>query len=337
MAQNEDKEAKQREHLDWMRAHPELGKHQSMKRRKAAHDYCGVCMYMVTIAVAGRKPLLGELCGADDEHPMPWVRPSVLGERVTETWSRLPEVFPQVRVLWLQLMPDHVHGILHVTAPLPRPLGHVMSYFKARCTHHWREMSEYGETQSCSASVPLWEKGFNDRILAGKGRLNIWIAYLRENPYRLWVKREHHEWFSVQHITIGSTPVSVMGNQNLLRSPRRVLVQCSRHLSTAEITAEGDRVLSLAAGGAVAVSACISAGEKAVMRRVYEAGWPQIVLVENGFAPLAKPQGKRFQACATGRLLIVAPWEYHGDRRAITREQCMALNELAREICKDDD
>lgn len=80
------------------------------------------------------------------------------------------------------------------------------------------------------------------------------------------------------------------------------------------------------------VSPCISPGEKEVMRRAFLAGVPQIVLLENGFAPMQKPSGRRFDACSEGRLLLVAPWEHHNEQRAITREQCLALNRLADEI-----
>ena len=73
-------------------------------------------------------------------------------------------------------------------------------------------MSVYSETQSRTES--LWEEGYNDRILTGKGQLKDWVNYLHDNPRRLWVKRNHPEWFTAQHgITIGSTTATVMGNQ----------------------------------------------------------------------------------------------------------------------------
>ena len=83
------------------------------------------------------------------------------------------------------------------------------------------------------------------------------------------------------------------------------------------------------------VSPSISAGEKAVMRAAFDQGFPLIFLQENGFAPLAKPGGRRFDACAQGRLLVLAPWEYHTDRRTIRRDQCLSLNEMAEAICSE--
>lgn len=55
---------------------------------------------------------------------------------------------------------------------------------------------------------------------------------------------------------------------------------------------------------------------------------------ENGFTDLAKPGGQRMDACARGQLLILAPWEHHNERIAISRNQCLSLNDMARMICQ---
>ena len=53
----------------WLDAHPEQGRHQSMKRRHDHHDYQSPCIYMITLAVKGRRPLLGAVHGPDDSPP----------------------------------------------------------------------------------------------------------------------------------------------------------------------------------------------------------------------------------------------------------------------------
>ena len=93
------------------------------------------------------------------------------------------------------------------------------------------------------------------------------------------------------------------------------------------------RKMKEATKGAVLVSPAISSGEKAVMRAAFERGFPLIILQENGFTDLAKPGGKRMEACAKGRLLILAPWEHHNERIAIRRDQSLSLNEMARILC----
>ncbi|MBR1725204.1 MAG: transposase [Muribaculaceae bacterium] len=326
---NNDRNTK---NLEWLAQHPELVAKPSMKRRKVDHDYGGRCVYLITTCTSGRAPIFGSLRDADSSHPVPWVQPSELGLRVIDSWQDIGLEQPAIERVAFQLMPDHVHGILFVTGELPRHLGHYVSRFKAKCTKAWRDMSVYSETQS-RTEVLLWEKGYNDRILSGKGQLHDWINYVQDNPRRLWVKRNRPEWFTARRgIVIGSHTVTVMGNAFLLDYPYKVMVQCSRSLTEGDIVAACDQYLSLASAGAVLVSACISPGEKAVMRRAFEAGCPQIVLLENGFAPMQKPSGRQLDACAEGRLLLVAPWEHHNERRVITREQCLALNALAAEI-----
>ena len=202
----------------WLEAHPELGRNQSMKRRHDKHDYQSRCIYMVTLVVAGRRPLLGTLCAHDRDHAMPWVRHSELGMRVIQCCREIPEHHPQVKMIRLQLMPDHLHGIIYVSEHLPRHLGHVINGFKIGCNKAARELS----------LAPLWEDGYNDRIVRNKEMLKRVIDYLIDNPRRLWVKRNEPELFSVQQvITIDGQTVSVMGNRFLLNNPYKVAVKCS--------------------------------------------------------------------------------------------------------------
>ena len=308
----------------WLNAHPELGRHQSMKRRHDHHDYQSPCIYMITLVVSGRRPLLGSLCGPDESHSMPWIDPSPLGYRITECWREIPQFYPQVRLLALQLMPDHLHGIIHVTGRLPRHLGHVLNGFKVGCNRVARE----------SSLSPLWEEGYNDRILQGQGQLNAMFRYLQDNPCRLWTKRNNPEWFKQQQdIIIGDHNVTVMGNRFLLDSPNKVAVKCSRKMTDDEIETATTRFLMMAQRGAVLVSPRISPGEKAIMDMIQAAGFPFIQLLENGFSPMWKPGGEMFNACANGQVLLVAPWPYHSNRRTITRDQCNQLNKLATLIC----
>ena len=84
--------------------------------------------------------------------------------------------------------------------------------------------------------------------------------------------------------------------------------------------------------GGVLVSAAIATREKEVMREAMNRGYRIILVRENGFPPLYKPAGESFYACSEGRLLQVSPWEYHMQRRTISREQCLMLNRLVETI-----
>ena len=149
------------------------------------------------------------------------------------------------------------------------------------------------------------------------------------------MKRGRPDLFRVQrNIIVAGQQFSAIGNRFLLQRPVRLQVQCSRSLTDEQIAEKQAWWLSQARSGAVLVSPCISKGEKAVMRAAFEEGLPLIILQENGFTDLAKPGGRRMDACARGQLLLLAPWEHHNERLLIRRDQCIALNDMARIICE---
>ena len=361
----------------------------SMKRRSNEHDYTSQCFYMVTMAVEGRRPLLGSVIGQceapADSVEAPRLQPTPLGEAVREAWWAISSFYPQVAVVALQLMPDHLHGILYFReATEGLQLGDVIRGFKAGCNRAYRAWEASVATMSqrtregrllsggglasgglasgggglasgggglasgggvlpspCAATVSqrkrglLWEKGYNDRILHNYHTLARWKAYLQDNPRRLLVKREHPDFFRVQrNVQYAGMTFSAIGNRFLLDHPQKVQVQCSRRIADEALAALTSQMLAMGAAGAVFVSPCISKGEKTIMRAVFDAGYPVVFLQENGITDLAKPGGLRFDACARGQMLILAPWEHHNERLAITRDKCMMLNNMARRICE---
>lgn len=209
-----------------------------MKRRNAWHDYYSRCIYMITLAVDGRRPVLGELCGPDATHPAPWVCPTVLGQRVLDCWNAISAHYPDVRTMDVQLMPDHLHGVLFVTKQAPYHLGTVVNGFKAGCNAASRELLGH----------LLWEEGYHDRILMKKGQLETMLNYVHDNPRRLWTKRCNPDYFTVQReYAIGGTQVAVAGNRFLLEYPFKVVVQCSRSINTDEaIAREVNRYMNIA-------------------------------------------------------------------------------------------
>ena len=298
----------------------------SMKRRRVGHDYQSRCIYMITLVVNERRSLLGSLTGNGETTPA-IVEPSPLGQAVIQSLINLPKFYPQIAIWTFQLMPDHLHFIVFVKERIPVHLGKVINGFKVGCNRAYKELVK-GDTPG------LWEDGYNDLILDRDGQLQRMKAYIHDNPRRLAIKRNHADLFQVQrNIKVGKYTFAALGNVFLLDAPCLLQVQCSRKLTPLQINATVQRFLSLAQNGAVLISPSISPGEKAVMKAAFEHGFPVIVLQENGFAPLAKPGGRRFDACAQGRLLMLAPWEHHNDRRVIKRNQCLDLNEMARVIC----
>lgn len=328
----------------------------SMLRRRVGHDYESRRMYLITMTVEGRRPLLGRLAGRSDapegSADWPHVELSELGKAVEYEWMNVTKYHPEVSVVALQIMPDHLHGILFVHERMPQHLGHIIKGFKASINKHYRRLV-LGVESAATASQQrrledkrdrsldnrqqgfLWSLGYNDHILSGNGELQRWINYLRDNPLRLTVKREHPDLFRVRFgLTIAGQTYAAIGNQFLLNNPQKLQVQCSRSLTDEQVAEQVTLFLAKARQGAVLVSPAISKGEQAVMRAALDAHLPLIFLSPWGFNAFSKPGHQYFSACAEGRLLILAPWEHQNQRIPLTREMCLALNGMTKNICE---
>ena len=345
-------ESKKR-HIEWSK---KLEKKPSMKRRCDKHDYTQRGIYMITMATEGRLPLFGTLKGnplstsGDDK---PQVILSVLGERLKDCWKDIPAHYPEVSVIKLCIMPDHIHGVLFVKEKMPHHLGTIINGFKAGTRKAARELGVITATMSPSTEPApsvkyteaspqskkpqgvLWEPGYNDRILLQEGQLQRMLNYLDDNPRRLLLKQAHSQFFKpLGKLTVAGLEMEAMGNPNLLNNPIKLQVQCSRHLYQNEIEQRKQYFLNAAQQGAVIVSPCISPGEKEIATAILEAQLPLIVLLLKSFPPFFKPQPHYLIACAEGRLLMISPYPWQNEKIDNMRQRCLQLNDIAAEICK---
>ena len=318
----------------------------SMQRRCVDNDYTARRMYMITMVTEGRKPLFGKVAGRSEavepSDDAPHIELSPLGMEVARIWQSISSFHPEVKVVALQIMPDHLHGVLFVKEKMEKPVGKVLLGVKQACNQAFRKVmaAEFVAVAQQHAGQArenglLFAKGYNDQILLRDGQLERWLNYLRDNPRRLLMKRENPDLFRVQRgLTYAGVSFSAIGNRFLLERPLKVQVQCSRSITENDLQTKLNECLRAARQGAVLVSPAISKGEKAIMRAAFDEGLPLIYLQENGFTDLAKPGGQRMDACARGQLLILAPWEHHNEKMTIRRGQCLELNEMARRICE---
>ena len=181
----------------------------------------------------------------------------------------------------------------------------------------------------------LFERGYNDLISKSYDMLPRLTTYLHENPRRLAIRREHLDYFRVQFgVTVAGQTYAAIGNRFLLDRPDMERVQLSRSLTEDQIAKERDKFLAMAKTGTVLVSPAISTGEQVVMRTVMDARLPQIFITPWGFNKFSKPGHQYFDACADGRLLLLAPWPHQNERIPLTRAMCLALNKMAEDIVK---
>lgn len=311
----------------WLDSHPELKPSASKKKRKDGHNYRSRCIYLVTLCIEGRRPLLGTLHSPDEDHRIPHVVLSELGKKVLDSWRDIPRYYPEVEAMKLQIMPDHLHGILFFKQEVAYHLGQVINGFKKGCNDAYKLIND-------NTFSRLWEAEYSDTILAGPNHLEIMKNYIADNPRRLWVKH-HNSWLFKRHsIIVNGKSVDVMGNLHLLNYKDKVFLQCTNRLDEAGLEDAKNRFIKLAQVGNVMVTAGISKVEKSVMNWALDNHHELILVVENGMTNLWKPSGKQFDACASGSLLIVAPWEYTKYPRKINREKCLAMNDVALDIVK---
>lgn len=343
-----------------------------MKRRSPWHDYHRKGVYMLTLVVEGRASLLGELKGTVDapvgSAERPHVECSELGTIILR--NEVPKInryYPMIEVWKVCLMPDHLHMIVSVKEDMPirRHLGLMVAGFKGGCS---KAAMRLGVTVPCASAqvhnqggrpgngssrgsgpgngsshsggpgnggrvVPLFEEGYNDKILLHEGQYNNWKAYLDDNPRRLLVKRINPELFTVLYnMTVAGRSCQIVGNRFLLDIPDKVAVIVHRRYSDEEVEQLREQWLACGERGGVLVSAAISPMEKDVLREAMNRGYKIILLRENGFPNLYKPSGESFDACSRGLLLQISPWEYHMEKKTISRAQCLELNAIASSI-----
>ena len=355
----------------------------SMTRRMQDHDYQSRCIYMLTLALADRsQPLLGHL--TLDAQGEATLKPSALGEAVVREWYALEREYPQLSILRVQLMEEHLHVVVFVKERLPKHLGKLVGIVKNRSNkHYWAMLTAQGRLapKGQQTPPPLFAENFQDTILTHEGQLETMLRYVDDNPKRAMTKRQNPELFKVVRelkvkamqasrqamqpramlpscnepdqpssseqnqpagmsslCELGSLTFAAIGNQWLLERGVRMQVRCHNNTTRENlqlIARQKEYFLDRGKKGGVVVSPCISAGEKEIARAALDAKQPLIVILENGFPPLYKPPGKYFEACAEGLLLMLAPWPYHMEKRTITRQQCLALNDMAAAISNE--
>ena len=169
------------------------------------------------------------------------------------------------------------------------------------------------------------------------------IRYIDMNPQRLATKRLRPGFFRVQRdIMIGGRSYDGVGNTTLLMADkfatvhvRSVMVKAAEQGNDEQLRNYKNSCVIAAREGAVMVSPFISTHEKQVMQVLLREQLPFVCLTDNGFCDYYKPTDALFDAVAAGRVLILSPWQYDEGKRHISRADCVALNDMAEEICKN--
>ena len=331
-------------------------------RRMFGHDYAIQGTYEVTMAVVGRQPVFGEIVGTTKAGgEAPHLKPSALGQAViSDEIPKIHHYYPMVAVWQVCLMPDHLHMIVRINAPLPpgKHLGIIIGAFKGGISRAWWRLTGIAEANApatvantgapvSGALAPekqprpsLFEPNYNDHILMRDGQLENWKRYLRDNPRRLMMRREYPNLFQrALCITIDGIRYSAFGNMLLLRQPEKHQVFFHRKTDgipteqTAFWKEERQRLISAAKSGDVLVTPGISECEKRIKNIALQQALRLIHVQSDPIGRYWKPERSRFEACAAGTLLIMAPWPEDLPSFTTAYARFHYLNRLAETIC----
>ncbi|MBQ9704937.1 MAG: hypothetical protein IJV55_01925, partial [Paludibacteraceae bacterium] len=220
----------------------------------------GEGIYHLTFVVLNRKPILGTLQMEGGEAQM---IPSALGRAISRDLSALHHRRPYCRLLAKQLMPDHIHVLIWITADC----GVSVKEIARGMLQGWRKLAalESGtlathgavdiNRQMPSAEIykqpPLFSVPFL-RTLSRKGQLNRMIAYIHDNPRRAMLLRLNPDLFRLRReVQAEGLTFTALGNLFLLDYPQRQSVECSRSAAAERIAAQQEAVMQAATEGAV--------------------------------------------------------------------------------------
>lgn len=130
---------------------------QSMSYRPhdPGHNYYDRGIYLITLVVSGRQPLLSSL-NMDAHNPASIC--TALGTEVLRCWNHIPEHHQKnnrkIKVHASCCMPDHFHGVIEVCERMDVSVGEVIRGFKIGCTKAWQQSAEQPNVAALNGTAP---------------------------------------------------------------------------------------------------------------------------------------------------------------------------------------
>ena len=325
--------------------------------RENGWDYRGRAVYHFTFPVEGRFPLFGTLEGENAERAFIKLNPfgyRVYQILCGLPQFYAAKGFA-LKVLAQKVMPDHIHLVIQVLEPLPQSIGAVVRGFKSACTMVYKqeflscgenaaEVHSIANRQGNAAEVhgrasqqgnaaalmhfarifanrnSIWQQDaayYHERILHAPGQLNRMINYVKDNPRRLWLKKNNPDLFRLhRHTEMCGLSFTSLGNHFLLDWHDNQTVEMPRNATVEQVQKRLQLAMAAAQNGAVTYTAAISKGEQLIARTLRKQGYPLVVLLSDGFPKegspherFYKPGGIYFEACSKGQLLLLEPTE----------------------------
>lgn len=153
--------------------------------RQKGHDYSRKSAYFVTICTQDRLCLFGDVKKGK-------MVPNDPGRMVFSLWHRIPEMFPNVSLGECVVMPNHLHGILVVTASMRTiagpegtgqtslTLGRMIGAFKSMTTVSYiRAVADFGWEPFENR---IWQRNYYEKAIRNDGEMVAYTRYIVNNP-----------------------------------------------------------------------------------------------------------------------------------------------------------
>ncbi|NJD59097.1 MAG: hypothetical protein C3F13_03900 [Anaerolineales bacterium] len=164
--------------------------------RMKGYDYSMEGAYFVTITTFQRKCLFSEVVNGE-------IRLSSYGLIAHEQWNRLQKRFPPSEFTTFVIMPNHMHGIIHLVRgagqvskmghekiPSLRPysdhnvtpgsLGAIVKAYKASVTYRINAIRGY-------TNPPVWQRNYYEHIIRNEREYKQITDYIEANP-ATWIE-----------------------------------------------------------------------------------------------------------------------------------------------------
>ena len=171
--------------------------HHRCSIRLKDYDYSQNCAYFVTIVTRQRACLFGEIMGGE-------LALNEIGKIMQEAWNEIPQHFPNVVLDAFVVMPNHIHGIIIIDAPIyvshvrarhasplppwgpkPKSLSAIIGSFKSAVTNRINKMRE-------TPATPFWQRNYYEHVIRDENDYEAIFNYIASNPIN-WDKDEENQ------------------------------------------------------------------------------------------------------------------------------------------------
>ena len=302
-----------------------------MERRSYHHDYARPGLYHITLKVAeGRGSILCTLIGdpmaADGTPDAPRGLPSPIGAMVEEELLHaLPSHYPMVTIDTYTLMPDHLHALIKVTAPIVSKggrsthLGQVIAGFKYGCTMKYRALIAANQAPEAPGTVcppvppagvkaapkpKLFAEGYCDVMPVDAEQLSTQRTYILGNPRSRLLRMAHRDRLMARRAAIPTalTLSALTGYLQRECAPSQATTDALAAIAGQLLTrpAEPTATMCPPAPPAGMEIVCDSYGDRALLQRRLL----PVVCHRKDKPRFAEQKGRCLEAAATGTVLV---------------------------------